>query len=72
MTDNSTAAGATIGGLSGFVKGVMAIQLTAGASLSGLTWGVLLDTAILAFMGGILGWIGAELMKFLKKKITGK
>lgn len=34
-----------------------------------LTWSLALDTAILAFVGGMLGWIATEMMKIIKIEV---
>lgn len=65
--DNSHAAGTALGAIIGFYKSISGISL-----LAFLTWNTVLDTVILAFIGGVLGWCGTELMKLIKKKLQGK
>ncbi|OPZ92352.1 MAG: hypothetical protein BWY74_01625 [Firmicutes bacterium ADurb.Bin419] len=62
--DNSHAAGTILGMVLGVYKAI--ISLTVMALLS---WQAIFDTMILAFIGGVIGWTGAELMKYIKKRI---
>lgn len=62
--DNSHTAGTLLGAIIGFYKAISGISL-----LAFLTWGTVVDTIILAFIGGVIGWCGTELMKFIKKKL---
>ena len=55
------AAGAAIGGILGFIKSVLMI--------SALTWQVVYETALLATVGAIAGYLATALMKTLTKKI---
>lgn len=64
--DQSNIVGTISGALVGLYKSVMAmitLILTSGF----ISWGVLLDTAVLALIGGALGWCGSELMKLIKR-----
>lgn len=63
--DTQHLAGTGIGMSAGFFKAFVGVQM-----LGMLTWGLAIDTAILALIGGILGWIGTELMKTLKRYLT--
>ena len=64
--DSHHAAGTGVGILAGLFKSFVTMQ-----SLAMLTWGLAFDTAILAFIGGVIGWCASELMKLIKKKLKG-
>jgi hypothetical protein len=61
---NDTTAGAAIGGLLGFFKAFTLI--------TAITWSAVLDTAILSAVGALVGFGVTLLLKFIKRKITGK
>jgi hypothetical protein len=63
--DNSHAAGTLLGVIVGIYKSILSVSL-----IALLSWQAIVDTMILAFVGGIIGWCGAELMKFIKKRLT--
>lgn len=60
MHHNEQTAGAALGALLGFAKSLLLITT--------LSWGVILDTAILASVGAVCGWLATNLLKFLTKK----
>jgi hypothetical protein len=60
---HDNAAGVTLGFFAGTIKGLGSITFAM------LSWPIIGETALLALIGGILGWCGTELMRFLKKKI---
>lgn len=66
--DNTQATGAAAGFLAGIGKGIMTIITTVGF----LSWSVVFETCVLAFVGGAVGIIGADLYKWLKNKILKK
>jgi hypothetical protein len=61
---NDTAAGAAIGGLLGFFKAFTLI--------TAISWAAVFDTALLSAVGAMVGFGVTLLLKFLKRKITGK
>lgn len=62
--DTQHAAGTGVGMTVGLFKAFMGLQM-----FGMLTWGLALDTAILAFLGGMLGWIATEMMKIIKAEV---
>ncbi len=63
--DSNHAAGTTLGGLAGILKG-----LTSASSMGFITWEIAGDTAMLAAIGGIVGWSVSEILKLIKSKLT--
>lgn len=70
MSNTNSAAGIIAGASTGLYKAVVLII----ASLAAISWTMILETAFLALIGGIAGWIGAELVrhtvKFVRKIIS--
>jgi hypothetical protein len=62
MIDNQHAAGTAVGVSLGIIKAII------NAPILFLTFDIMIDTSILALVGGIAGWTGAEVMKFMKAK----
>jgi hypothetical protein len=60
MTSHDQAAGATIGGVLGFIKSLTII--------STLTWLTVFETGLLAAVGATIGFLVTGLMKYLKRK----
>jgi len=60
----NSAAGIALGMIIGIIKSVLG-YLTAGIAM--LSWSLVFETAILAFIGGVVGWIGTQLMITIKK-----
>ena len=65
--DSNHAAGTALGGLAGILKG-----LTSASSLGFISWEIACDTAILAAIGGVVGWSISEILKFAKSRIIKK
>jgi hypothetical protein len=61
-TDQTT--GAAIGGLLGFIKSLSIMTM--------ITWEAAIDTAILAGIGALVGFLVTALLKYLKRKITDR
>lgn len=62
---NTEAGGTALGMSAGLYKAVA----TAKFSIFGmLTFSILLDTLILALVGGAAGWVGTQIMEFIKIK----
>lgn len=64
--------GATLGAVAGVYKGIKTIIVAKAlgfniTALSFISWENIFDTAILALLGGAIGWIGAEIMRGLKR-----
>lgn len=55
------AAGAAIGGTLGLIKSYIV--------LGNITWAVAVDTAILALIGAVVGFVATAALKFCKDKI---
>lgn len=67
--DTQHAAGTGLGILAGTIKGLL---VASSSSLAFITWDIIGDTALLASIGGAVGWSVTELLKYLKYKVTGK
>lgn len=67
MNEHSNILGVIIGGIVGVIKSIFALKTSLLVILATLNWSVAFDTAILALIGGSLGWCGSELMKLIKK-----
>ena len=60
--DSNHTAGTIIGAIMATYKSFIAML----APLGFISFELLVDTALLAFAGGAIGWCGAEFMKYLK------
>lgn len=61
--------GTTLGVAAGVYKGIagaITTSFTAKALLF-ISWDAIIETAILALIGGAIGWIGAEIMRGFKR-----
>jgi len=70
MSISGNEAGIATGAGIGLYKGIQLVILQ--ITTVGLDWTVILQACIISFLGGILGWLGSELMKQLKKKFINK
>jgi hypothetical protein len=61
MNHSEQTAGAAVGGTLGFIKGMMV--------MTHISWALLMDTAILAAVGALVGYLVTGLLKWLKKKL---
>lgn len=61
--NNNSAAGVIAGASTGLYEGISTIF----ADPAIISWAVVFETAILALVGGALGWIGAELIRWVVK-----
>jgi uncharacterized membrane protein len=64
MTGHEQTTGATIGGLMGFVKSLTIISI--------ITWMTVFETAVLAAVGAMIGFLVTGLMKYMKRKLFDK
>ena len=55
------AGGAVIGGTLGFIKSYLV--------LGNITWALAFDTAVLAFIGAVVGFVATAALKWIKEKI---
>lgn len=60
--------GLVVGFILGFFQSVYNIFNSGISMISMVSWGAIWDTAVLTFIGGIVGWCGSQLMQFLKLK----
>ena len=60
---NNSFVGTTAGAVAGVYKAVSAVFLT----FTYLTWEIVLQTGTLAVVGGACGWLGAEIVKQIKR-----
>lgn len=64
-------AGIITGAALGLYKGFTLViaEVSAQATVVGIDWMVVLQACIISFLGGILGWLGSEIMRQIKKKL---
>lgn len=71
IMDNNNSAGALLGVVAGIYKGIENVINSTVTNykpiLALITWENAFDTAVLALIGGIVGTLGSELVKFVKK-----
>lgn len=64
MQIESSHAGVAVGVCTGLYKGLTLLFTTV---ITTISWTAVFDTATLALIGGAVGWVGAEVMKTLKR-----
>lgn len=67
MMDSNHTTGTILGAIIAIGKSLY-VTISVKPVFSMISWELVFDTALLALIGGALGWCGAELMKLIKKR----
>lgn len=71
MSISGNEAGIVTGAALGLYKGatIVIAEISTEASIVGIDWMIVLQACIISFLGGILGWLGSEIMRQIKKRL---
>jgi hypothetical protein len=70
VQNNDNAVGTIIGTGCGLVKGVLVNIETSNLNWQNLNWQMIYDTAVLAAVGAVVGFVVTGILKYLKNKFS--